>query len=62
MSYLVTHHDPDIYIHENLKSGNIHVNIDRGVVKINDYGQGVLRDLARTITSVGNIAWTGIFK
>lgn len=59
MSYLVTHPDPDIHIHENLKSGNIHVNVDRGIVKITGHGQGVLRDLARTMTSVDNIAWTG---
>lgn len=50
--------DPDISVHGNLKSGNILVNLDKREVKVTDYGQGNLKDLARTMTSVGTVAWT----
>ncbi len=30
-------------------------------IKISDYGQDNIKDLARTMTSVGTVAWTGIY-
>jgi serine/threonine protein kinase len=53
--------DPAINTHGNLKSGNVLVNLDRCEVKLTDYGQGSLKDLARTMTSIGTVAWTGKF-
>lgn len=29
-------------------------------VKVSDYGQGRLKDLGRTMTSIASVAWTGI--
>lgn len=45
-------------IHEDLKSNNILLDKD-WVAKVADYGQNSIKDLARTVTSVGNVAWTG---
>eukprot|EP00026_Physarum_polycephalum_P016921 Phypoly_transcript_17970.p1 GENE.Phypoly_transcript_17970~~Phypoly_transcript_17970.p1 ORF type:complete len:237 (+),score=52.78 Phypoly_transcript_17970:77-712(+) len=43
--------------HDSLKSNNIMIGKD-WEVKITDYGQTSIKDLARTMTSIGSIAWT----
>jgi len=60
MYFLARHPDPYIHIFANLKSGNIFVNLERGETKVTDFGQGSLKDLGRTMTSIGTVAWTGI--
>lgn len=61
MSYLATL-KPWLSIFGNLKSTNILVNPDTYEVKISDYGQGDLKDLGRTMTSIGTVAWTGNYN
>lgn len=58
MAHLTSHSDPDIRMHNNLKSNNILVGKE-WEVKIADYGHSNLKELARTMTSVGSVAWTG---
>lgn len=58
MMFLSEHHDPDVAVHGGLKSGNVLVNLSKQQVKLTDYAQGNLKDLARTMTSVGTVAWT----
>lgn len=58
MNYLSHLPDPDMNKHDNLKSNNIMIGKD-WEVKICDYGQSNLKDLARTMTSIGSVAWTG---
>jgi serine/threonine protein kinase len=60
MEFLSTNENSWVSIHGTLKSANILVVRERMEVKICDYGQSNLKDLARTMTSVGTIAWTGI--
>jgi serine/threonine protein kinase/ABC-type branched-subunit amino acid transport system substrate-binding protein len=57
MSYLTTLADPSMQMHDNLKSNNVLIGRDWDV-KIADYGHSNIRELARTMTSVGNVAWT----
>ncbi len=60
MAYLESQtEDPWLAVHGNLKSSNILVIRDTMEVKICDFGQGNLKELARTMTSVGTVAWTG---
>lgn len=59
MSHLTNLADPDMQKHDNLKSNNILVGKD-WEVKVADYGQSNLKELARTMTSVGSVAWTGM--
>lgn len=59
MDYLSKQPVPEISIHSNLKSNNVLFNVEQGKVKVTDHGQGNLKDLARTMTSVGTVAWTG---
>lgn len=59
MSYLTTRDKPVLQMHDNLKSNNILIAKDWSA-KIADYGFNNIRELARTMTSVGNIAWTGM--
>lgn len=58
MSYLSNHADHDIRNHNNLKSNNIMVGKE-WEIKIADYGHSNLKELARTMTSIGSVAWTG---
>jgi serine/threonine protein kinase len=59
LKYLDGCHDYEkIRKHESLKSNNIMIGRD-WEIKIADYGQGHIKDLARTMTAIGNIAWTG---
>lgn len=60
MQHLAAHPDPYIHLFGNLKSCNIYVDLERGETKVSDFGQGGLRDLARTVTAIGTVAWTGI--
>eukprot|EP00026_Physarum_polycephalum_P007269 Phypoly_transcript_07327.p1 GENE.Phypoly_transcript_07327~~Phypoly_transcript_07327.p1 ORF type:complete len:535 (+),score=88.08 Phypoly_transcript_07327:138-1607(+) len=57
MEFLSKHPDPEIRIHDNFKSHNVLLMKD-WEVKITDYGQANIKDLARTMTSVSNVAWT----
>lgn len=57
MSYLTSLPDTAMQMHDNLKSNNVLVTKD-WEVKVADYGHSNIRELARTMTSVGNIAWT----
>ena len=60
MDYLANQSNyPWLAMHGNLKSNNVLVNSTTLDVKVCDYGQGNLKDLARTMTSVGTVAWTG---
>jgi serine/threonine protein kinase len=60
MEFLSNQRDNDwLAINGNLKSANVLVSRDTMEVKVGDYGQGNLKDLARTMTSVGTVAWTG---
>lgn len=58
LSYLNTHRDEDLKIHCNLKSYNILIGRDLEA-KVSDYGLRHLKELARTMTSIGSVAWTG---
>lgn len=58
MAFLSQFPDKDLNTHGNLKSGNVLVNTSKMEVKVTDHGQSSLKDLARTMTSVGTIAWT----
>lgn len=58
MAYLTALPDTYMNTHDNLKSNNILIGRD-WEVKITDYGHSNIRELARTMTSVGNVAWTG---
>lgn len=60
MLFLSMQPDQSLGIHANLKSGNIMINNSTLDVRVNDYGQNNLKDLGRTMTSVGTVAWTGI--
>jgi hypothetical protein len=57
MAYLTSVPDAAMQMHDNLKSNNVLVTKD-WEVKVADYGHSNIRELARTMTSVGNIAWT----
>ena len=57
IQYITNHPDPTMRIHDNLKSNNILIGKDWDV-KVADYGHSNIRELARTLTSVANIAWT----
>lgn len=59
MAYISSHPDPTMRMHDNLKSNNVLVS-KNWEVKVADYGHSNIRELARTLTSVGNIAWTGM--
>lgn len=58
MAFLTSLPDLNMQIHDNLKSNNVLIGKDWDV-KVADYGHNNIRELARTMTSVGNIAWTG---
>eukprot|EP00026_Physarum_polycephalum_P000670 Phypoly_transcript_00671.p1 GENE.Phypoly_transcript_00671~~Phypoly_transcript_00671.p1 ORF type:complete len:807 (+),score=131.97 Phypoly_transcript_00671:1680-4100(+) len=55
--YNISEH-PWLAMNGNLKSCNVLVQRDSLTVKLCDFGQGNLKDLARTMTSVGTVAWT----
>eukprot|EP00026_Physarum_polycephalum_P001822 Phypoly_transcript_01825.p1 GENE.Phypoly_transcript_01825~~Phypoly_transcript_01825.p1 ORF type:complete len:934 (+),score=138.65 Phypoly_transcript_01825:235-3036(+) len=57
MSYLTNVPYEEMNKHDNLKSYNILLGKD-WEAKIADYGQSNLKELARTMTSVGSVAWT----
>jgi len=57
MAFLSSYSDTDIRIHPNFQSHNIMITMDWGA-KIADFGQASIKDLARTMTSVTNVAWT----
>lgn len=57
MAFLTGLSEPDMQKHDNLKSNNILIGKD-WEVKVSDYGQSNIKDLARTMTSVGSVAWT----
>lgn len=57
MQFLTSHPDEDLHIHESFKSNNILVTKE-WEVKITDYGQRGIKDLARTMTSITSVAWT----
>jgi len=57
MAYLTSHPDPSVNVHNNLKSHNILIS-ENWEVKISDYGQSFLKNLAHTMTSKGDVAWT----
>jgi hypothetical protein len=44
----------------NLTSGKLLVNLETVTSKITYYGQNSLKDLAKAMTTVGAVAWTGI--
>jgi len=59
MDYITGQTDyPWLTMHGNLKSANVLVARSTLDVKLCDFGQGNLKDLARTMTSVGTVAWT----
>lgn len=58
MTFVSSLEHPALSIHTNLKSGNVLVNADISEVKLTDVGLGCLKDLARTMTSVGTVSWT----
>lgn len=59
MDYITSQTDyPWLVMHGNLKSTNVLVTRGTLDVKLCDFGQGNLKDLARTMTSVGTVAWT----
>ena len=58
MAYLASFPDATMQMHDNLKSNNVMVGKEWDV-RVADYGHSNIRDLAKTLTSVGNIAWTG---
>lgn len=60
MLYLDSVDNYDIRKHDSLKSNNILIGRD-WEIKISDYGQSNIKDLARTMTSIGSVAWTGTF-
>lgn len=57
MQFLTSQSDEQLRIHDNFKSNNILVTND-WQVKITDYGQTNIKDLARTMTSISSVAWT----
>jgi serine/threonine protein kinase len=57
MAYLTSLPDAALSKHDNLKSGNVLIGKD-GEVKVADYGHSNIKEIARTMTSVGNVAWT----
>lgn len=57
MEHLSNHPDPAVRIHTNFKSGNVLLD-SNWEVKICDFGQSFIKDLARTMTSVSDVAWT----
>lgn len=59
MEYLSSITDHQWLVTFALKSPNVLITRDKLEVKLCDVGQGNLRDLARTMTSVGTVAWTG---
>lgn len=59
MTFLSMHPDPVLRVHDNFKSHNIMV-ADDWTIKIADFGQASVKDLCRTMTSVTNVAWTGL--
>lgn len=59
MAYITSQPDHSMRMNDNLKSNNVLVSRDWDV-KVADYGHSNIRELARTLTSVGNIAWTGM--
>lgn len=58
MACLTSYNDPQIAIHGSLKSANVLVNLGSGAVKVTDHGQSNLKELARTLTSIGAVSWT----
>jgi serine/threonine protein kinase len=61
MEYMANMYEhPWLAMHGNLKSCNVLVQRETMTVKLCDFGQGNLKDLARTMTSVGTVAWTGL--
>jgi hypothetical protein len=57
MAFLTSLPDSAMCKHDNLKSSNVLINRE-GEVKIADYGHSNIKEIARTMTSVGNVAWT----
>lgn len=57
MHFLTTSIIESLHIHDNFKSNNILIT-KNWEVKITDYGQTNIKDLARTMTSISSVAWT----
>jgi len=57
MHFLTTQPNPELHVHDNFKSNNILVSKSMEV-KITDFGQTNIKDLARTMTSISSVAWT----
>lgn len=60
MAFIDGLRNEDMRKHDSLKSNNILIGRD-WEIKIADYGQSNIKDLARTMTSIGSVAWTGTF-
>lgn len=59
MDYLTTYDkDNKIQIHDSLKTNNILIMDDEFNIKVSDYGQNRIRELARTMTSIGVVSYT----